>query len=171
MSVYQKLKVILSVCDRSQQPSNNFILGDLPREQGQLLKGVQEGTSFEMERDESSFIAAGVIVSSEVDEVEPSYEEACSRSDWPKWKKAIDVELQNLNEAKTWEVVERPVGVNVVDSKWVFWLKKDAEGKILKWKAHLVARGFTQVYGVDYFETFTPVTRLASIHLIYAMAV
>ena len=71
---------------------------------------------------------------------------------------------------KTWEVVERPVGVNVVDLKWVFQLKKDAEGKILKWKAYLVARGFTQVYGVDYFETFTPVARLASICLILAIA-
>ena len=116
-------------------------MSDLPREQGQLPKGVQEGTSFEMERDKLSFTAAVAIISSEVDEVEPSYEEAHSRSDWPKWKEAIDVELRNLNEAKTWEVVERPVGVNVVDSKWVFWLKKDAEGKILKWKVHLVARG------------------------------
>ena len=46
-----------------------------------------------MERDKSSFIAAVAIVSSEVDEVEPSYEEARSRSDWPKWKEANDVEL------------------------------------------------------------------------------
>ena len=50
-----------------------------------------------------------------------------------------------------------------MDSKWVFCLKKDAEGKVVKWKAQLVARGFTQVHGVDYFETFAPVARLASI--------
>jgi hypothetical protein len=74
--------------------------------------------------------------------VQPSYEEARQRSDWPEWKKAIDVELQNLKEAGTWDVVERPSGVNIVDSKWVFRLKKNAEGKIVKWKAHLVARGF-----------------------------
>ena len=73
-------------------------MSDLPREQGQLLKGVQEGMSFEMERDKSSFVAAVVIISSEVDEVEPSYEEAHSRSNWPKWKEAIDVELRNLNK-------------------------------------------------------------------------
>ena len=75
-----------------------------------------------------------------------------------------------MEDAKTWEVVERPDGINVVDSKWVFQLKKDAEGKVLKWKAQLVVRGFTQIYGVDYFETFAPVTRLASICLILAIA-
>ena len=82
----------------------------------------------------------------------------------------IDVELQNLESAGTWQVVERPEGVNVVDSKWVFQLKKDAKGNIVKWKARLVARGFTQVQGVDYFETFAPVARLASIRFILAIA-
>jgi Reverse transcriptase (RNA-dependent DNA polymerase) len=73
------------------------------------------------------------------------------------------VELQNLKSADTWDIVERPGSVNVVDSKWVFHLKKDAEGRIVKWKARLVARGFTQVQGIDYFGTFAPVARLASI--------
>ena len=92
------------------------------------------------------------------------------RSDWPEWKKAIDVELQNLQSAGTWDIIERPSNVNVVDSKWVFRLKKDAEGRVIKWKARLVARGFTQVQGVDYFETFAPVARLASIRFILAIA-
>ena len=66
--------------------------------------------------------------------------------------------------------MERPEGVNVVDSKWVFWLKKDAKGNVVKWKARLVVRGFTQVQGVDYFETFAPVVRLVSIRFILAIA-
>ena len=80
----------------------------------------------------------------EIDEVEPSYEEVQLRVDWPEWRKAIDME--------------------------VFCLKKDSEGKIIKWKVCLVAKGFTQVQGVDYFETFAPVARLASIQLILAIA-
>jgi hypothetical protein len=47
------------------------------------------------------FVTAVAIVNSEVDDIEPSYQEAHSRSDWPKWKETIDVELQNLDEAGT----------------------------------------------------------------------
>jgi hypothetical protein len=47
------------------------------------------------------------------------------RSDWPEWRRAIDVEFQNFESAGTWDVVERLSGVNIVDSKWVFYLKKD----------------------------------------------
>ena len=91
---------------------------NLPRECGQLLKGVQPGYITEINDDEINPMAAITVV--EMDELESSYEEACMRSDWPQWKKAIDVELQSLKAAETWEVVERPDGMNVVDSKWVF---------------------------------------------------
>ena len=149
--------------------SGEGVMSTKPMEMGQLPKGVQPGFIEEVAEDDESAAIAAVAVT-EMDEVQPSYEEARLRSDWPEWKKAIDVELQNLKEAGTWDVVERPSGVNIVDSKWVFRLKKDAEGKIVKWKARLVARGFTQVQGVDYFETFAPVARLAFIQLILAVA-
>ena len=137
-------------------------MSNKPSEQGQLQKGVQPGFITEVtDEDEMTTLAAVAI--SEMDEVEPSYKEAHMRSDWPEWRKAIDVELENLKSAGTWNVVERLPDINVVDSKWVFWLKKDAKGRIIKWKAQLVARGFTQVQGVDYFETFAPVARLTSI--------
>ena len=70
----------------------------------------------------------------------------------------------------TWDVVERPPGKNIVGCKWVFKIKKDSEGRIAKYKARLVARGFTQVYGVDYTETFAPVAKLASLRTILALA-
>ena len=52
------------------------------------------------------------VVIAEVDEIEPSYEEARLRPDWPEWRKAIDVELWNLELAETWDVVERPSSDN-----------------------------------------------------------
>jgi hypothetical protein len=75
-----------------------------------------------------------------------------------------------LKTAGTWEIVERPPNTNIVDSKWVFHVKMDANGNISKWKARLVACRFTQVYDVDYFKTFTPVAKLASIRSILAIA-
>ena len=67
-------------------------------------------------------------------------------------------------------MVEPPAGANIVRLKWVFRAKKDADRNVIRKKARLIAQGFSQVLGVDYFNTFTPVTRLASIHTIMALA-
>ena len=75
-----------------------------------------------------------------------------------------------LRAAGTWEVVDVPVGVNVVGSKWVFRAKKDVAGNIVRYKARLVAQGFSQVLGVNYFDMFAPVVCLASICTVLAFA-
>ena len=75
-----------------------------------------------------------------------------------------------MKDARTWELVDAPEGVNIVASKWVFHAKKDATGNVVCYKARLVAQVFSQVPGVDYFDTFAPVTHLASIQAILAIA-
>jgi hypothetical protein len=100
----------------------------------------------------------------------PTIQEARKRSDWPKWEDAIQKELESLKRAGTWELVKRPPDTNVVDSKWVLRIKKNSAGEIDKYKARLVARGFTQIYGIDYYETYAPVARLASFRILLALA-
>jgi hypothetical protein len=56
----------------------------------------------------------------EAEAIEPTFEEAKYRTDWPKWQEAIKVELATLKVVGTWTVVKRPENTNVVDSKWVF---------------------------------------------------
>ena len=56
-----------------------------------------------------------------------------------------------------WEVVSRPKGKSLVTSRWLYKVKHAADGSIKKFKARFVARGFSQVEGVDYEETFAPV--------------
>ena len=97
-------------------------------------------------------------------------EEARSRSDWPLWQQVMDREMKMLEDAGTWETVPRPTGRNIVGSKWVFRVKRKADGSIDKYKARLVARGFTQIYGADYFETYSPVAKLTSFRTILALA-
>jgi len=96
--------------------------------------------------------------------------EAKVRPDWPLWEKAIEEELEVLRGAGTWELVNAPEGANIVGSKWVFWAKKDAAGNVVRYKAQLVTQGFSHVPGIDYFDTFAPVTWLTSIRTVLAFA-
>ena len=96
--------------------------------------------------------------------------EAQSRSDWPLWQEAMDREMKTLEDAGTWETVPCPTGRNIVGSKWVFRIKRKADGTIDKYKVRLVARGFTQIYGTDYFKTYSPVAKLTSFCIILALA-
>lgn len=83
--------------------------------------------------------------------------------DWPLWEKAINEELEKLHQAGTWELTEPPADANIVSSKWVFCAKEDAAGNVIQYKACLVAQGFSQVLGINYFDTFMPVAKLAVI--------
>src|SRR6202522_3179690 len=106
---------------------------------------------------------------SSAEALEPrSLAEAQKRPDWPLWEKAIQEELVTLKAAGTWEIVDAPKGVNVVGSKWVIRAKKDAAGNIIRYKARLVAQGFSQVPGVDYFDIFSPVARPVSNRTVFA---
>jgi hypothetical protein len=85
-------------------------------------------------------------------------------------EKVIHEELAVLKAMGTWVLVDPPPGANIVSSKWVFCVKKDTDGHIVCKKARLVAQGFLQVPSVDYFDTYTPVARLASIRTVLALA-
>lgn len=99
-----------------------------------------------------------------------SYQDAVNGDDSKKWKNAMQEEFNSLIKNDTWELVERPGACKIVDNKWVFKVKQENSDAQLRYKARLVARGFTQQYGVNYFETFSPVVRFTSIRTILAVA-
>lgn len=98
------------------------------------------------------------------------YKEIESRDDKHLWENAIKEELNSLIENETWTLVQKPVDRNIVDCKWIFTIKNDEFGKPMKYKARLVARGFSQEYLIDYNETFAPVARITSFRFILAFA-
>ena len=81
------------------------------------------------------------------------------------WKDAMQAELQAIKENNTWSLTELPKGARAIGLKWVFKVKRDAAGKIVKHKARLVAKGYAQKQGVDYDEVFAPVARIETIRI------
>jgi hypothetical protein len=68
-------------------------------------------------------------------------------------------------------LVPRPSGQNIISCKWIFKVKEKSDGSVDKLKARLVARGFTQQFGIDYMETFSPVIKPATVRLVLSIAV
>ena len=114
---------------------------------------------------------AMVIAMSDFEGIEPrDIKEARKRPDWERWKEAMEEEMRRLKANDTWEVINKPKAANVVGSKWVYRIKKNAAGQIDKYRARLVAQGFSQVPGVDYFDTFAPVAKTTSIRVVLTLA-
>jgi hypothetical protein len=99
-----------------------------------------------------------------------TFQQAVESSHSTEWVAAIRSELNSHVKAGTWRYALKPVAANLVGCRWIFKVKRDKDGNISKFKARLVAQGFTQVHGIDYEETYAPVARYSSIRLILAMA-
>ncbi|KAM0863375.1 hypothetical protein ACQ4PT_044625 [Festuca glaucescens] len=86
------------------------------------------------------------------------------------WRLAMVDELQSIEENQTWSLADLPPGHKPIGLKWIFKLKRDADGHVLKHKARLVAKGYAQRPGIDFDEVFAPVARLNSVGLLLAVA-
>ena len=89
----------------------------------------------------------------------PNEHEACSNPDWPHWHQAMQKEIRKLIHKQTWDVVDAPSDTDIVGIQWTYHLKRDAHGAIVHYKACLVAQGFTQTHGIDYNDTFAPISK------------
>ena len=99
-----------------------------------------------------------------------TYAEAMARPDAAMWEAACEEERKSFEAMEVFEVVPQPERKKVVGSKWVYREKRGPDGKVQKYKARVVAQGFTQVEGIDFDETFAPVAKLSSLRAILALA-
>ncbi|XP_042756658.2 retrovirus-related Pol polyprotein from transposon TNT 1-94 [Lactuca sativa] len=101
-------------------------------------------------------------------EEEPaSYDEARRKKEWVQ---AMNDEMASIEKNDTWNLVDLPKGRRAIGLKWVFKVKRDPQGNILKHKARIVAKGYIQKQGIDYEEVFAPVARIETVRVILALA-
>mgnify|MGYP000385546506 FL=1 len=86
------------------------------------------------------------------------------------WKVAMQTEMDALTRNGTWTLVPRPNNRNIVSSKWVLTKKKDAHGVVTRYKARVVARGFSQIPGVDFKDTFAPTLKMVPLRTMLALS-
>ena len=78
--------------------------------------------------------------------------------------------MSALEKNKTWEIVERSKGKNIVDCKWIFTLKYKADGSLERHKTRLVTKGYTQTHEVDYQESFALAAKMNIVRILLSLA-
>ena len=107
------------------------------------------------------------------DDPEPQNTNECrQRNDWPKWKEAMQAELHSLIKRDVFgPVVQTPASIKHVGNKWVSVRKRNENNDIIRYKARLVAQGFSQIPGIDYEETYSPVMDAITFRFLISLAV
>jgi hypothetical protein len=98
-----------------------------------------------------------------------SFEEAMRSDHSSKWLKAMEDEMKSMSTNKVWDLEIIPKGAKTIGCKWIYKTKYDSQGNVERFKVRLVAKGFTQREGIDYNETFSPVSCKDSFRIIMAL--
>lgn len=134
------------------------------------LMEVVDDEQFQMEHAMFSSVLISAAVNHDIP-IPKSYHAAINDPVWGEmWKSAIDEEIKSLLANGTWEQCKLPKGAIPVDSKWVLTVKKNPDGTVERFKARLVGRGFTQIYGENYTETFAPTVQMATLRALLSVA-
>ena len=89
----------------------------------------------------------------------------------PRWQMAMQAEFDTLKANNTWVMCPLPPGKVPIGCKWVYKVKLKANGSVDSYKAFLVAKGFTQIEGIDFFKTFSPMVKLVTVRTLRALTV
>ncbi|KAJ0530675.1 putative RNA-directed DNA polymerase [Helianthus annuus] len=157
--------------EENENPEDTLV----PNENEISINYVQNSTIWNRNETRVNDIFAYAIatdVINENDYIPKTLEECMHRVDWPKWQEAIKAELGSLEKRNVFgPVVRTPIDVKPVGYKWVFAIKRNEKNEIVRYKARLVAQGFSQIPGVDYEETYSPVVDAITLRFLIGLAI
>ncbi|XP_057249385.1 uncharacterized protein LOC130590830, partial [Beta vulgaris subsp. vulgaris] len=164
-----------SICEyRDAEFFEHFSVVDEPRRSKRPRVAKDFGsdfvTAFLSESSCVDLLSDELVYAFMIEEDPKTFDEAMRSVDASFWKEAIKSELDSIVSNSTWELTDLPKGSKTIDSKWIFKKKLRPDGTIERFKARLVIRGFTQRKGLDYFDTYSPVTKIATIRTLLALA-
>ena len=154
------------VPESSTSNSKPDLYAEFRTRSGRNVKTVERYGCFIDNSENVSFVecfSCEAVIASSLEEVKRSQ----SRDEW---LEAMTKEFNSLVDNKTWELCELPALKKSLGGRWVFALKKDENGEVVKYKARYVSKSFNQIFGSDYLETFAPTAKLSSIRLLLALA-
>ena len=160
----------LAISKRSRDPGENETATE--KREAKRVRAMIAQRIYELELQQSfdqdcAFLASGGTMTISLPK---TYDEAVNDPEHgADWNEAIQEEIRSLIANGTWTEEPTPRGVNLVSTKWVFTIKTHADGTPERYKARLVARGFSQQYGEDYFDTFAPTVRMDTLRIFMAM--
>ncbi|KAG2773013.1 Copia protein [Phytophthora cactorum] len=125
--------------------------------------------------DEDRLLAEAVLAYAasvgDADDAPTTYTQAMKSNEASEWVKAMNAELHAHTDYGSWTLIRRNPDARPIGCRWVFAKKRDQHGRVVRYKARLVAKGFKQKFGVDFFETYSPVANMNSIRVVLSVVV
>ena len=134
-------------------------------------QGLRKSGRIRQEPERYGFLVTqhGDVMLMDLDEP-TTYQDAITGPDSALWLEAMRSEMDSMYANQVWTLVDPPEGVKPIGCKWVFKKKTDMDGNVHTYKGRLVAKGFKQIHGIDYDETYSPVAMLKSIRILLAIS-
>ena len=177
LPVHSSRQVEVVLPDNASRESNDFIpqgiqtrlkTGTITRKDYSALATMfPQIQSLEL-HDSNHFSGGFTFLADVIDASEPSTFRIASQI--PQWQQAMQEEFDVLQAQGTWTLVPSPFNKNIIGCKWVYKIKRNPDGTISRYKARLVAQGFSQEKGLDYTETFSSVVQHTTVRIILALA-